>query len=106
MRDSLPEAFGKPAQLGQVLKRLVRSKGLAEESAQKHLDEIWKSTAGERVASKSFVRRLRAGVLEIGVQNGTILEELTCYLQHDLLTTLQQRHPDPPINSLKFIKIN
>ena len=106
MSDSLPQSFGKPAQLKHVLQRLVRSKGLAEESAQKHLDEIWKTTAGERVASKSFVRRLRAGVLEVGVRNGTILEELTCYLHHDLLVDLQKRHPDPPINSLKFIKIN
>jgi predicted nucleic acid-binding Zn ribbon protein len=99
-------AYGKPSKLGNLLQSLVRKRGLAEESTQKELDEIWKKTAGPRIGSKSFVRRLRAGVLEVGVTNGTILEELTCYLKHELLTAIQQLHPDPPINSLKFVKVN
>ena len=103
MNDS---PFGKPAQLGNILRQVVRKKGLAEESSQKELSEIWARTAGERVASKSFVRKLRSGVLEIGVSNGAILEELNCYLKHDLLPDIQKLHPDPPVTSLKFVRIN
>lgn len=95
-----------PTRLGHVLQRLVRKRGIAEESAKHDLNAIWNSTAGGRVASKSFVRRLRGGVLEIGVTNGAILEELTCYLQHELLPALQQQHPTPEIHSLKFVKVN
>ncbi len=103
MNDS---PFGKPTQLGHILQQLVRKKGLAEESTQKELGEIWTKAAGERVASKSFVRKLRSGILEIGVSNGAILEELNCYLRHELLPAVQQLHPDPKINSLKFVKTN
>ena len=97
--------FGKPAQLGHLLQNLVRKKGLAEESSGQKLNQLWKTTAGKRVGAKSFVRRLRSGVLEVGVSNGAILEELNCYLKHDLLPAMQQQHPEPPINALKFVKV-
>lgn len=97
--------FGKPTQLGQLLQRLVRKKGLAEESSGQELNQLWKTTVGERVAAKSFVRRFHSGVLEVGVNNGAILEELNCYLKHDLLPAMQEQHPEPPIASLKFVKV-
>ena len=98
-------SFDKPKQLSHLLQNLVRKKGLAEQSSGDELERIWKSTAGDRVAAKSFVRRLKSGVLEIGVTNGTIMEELTCYLQHELLGQIQEQHPEPPITSLKFVKV-
>jgi len=97
--------FGKPTQLGLVLQRLVRKKGLAEQSSGQELNQLWKTTAGERIAAKSFVKRFRSGVLVVGVSNGAILEELNCYLKHDLLPAMQQQHPEPPILSLKFVKV-
>ncbi|MCP4507620.1 MAG: DUF721 domain-containing protein [Fuerstiella sp.] len=96
--------YEQPSRLGHLLQRIVRTKGLAEQTSGQELNEIWKGAAGERVAARSHVRRLRSGILEIGVSNGTILEELRSYLQHELLITMQQRHPDPQIKALKFIK--
>ncbi|MEQ9406168.1 MAG: DUF721 domain-containing protein [Fuerstiella sp.] len=98
--------FGQPARLGQLLQNVVRKKGLAEESNRQKLDDAWRKAAGQRVAARSHVRRLQGGILEIGVTNGAILEELTCYLQHELLPAVQQLHADPPINSLKFIRLH
>ena len=100
--DDMP--FGRPVQLGQLLGNLVRKRGLAEQSSRSELEDIWRTSADERVASKSYVKRLKSGVLEIGVTNGAILEELTCYLKHELLPAIQQKHPEPPITSLKFVK--
>ncbi len=100
--DDLP--FGKPVQLGQLLGNLIRKRGFAEESSRSELDDAWRTAAGERVAAKSYVRRLKSGMLEIGVTNGAILEELTCYLQHDLLPAIQKKHPELKISSLKFVK--
>ena len=100
--DDMP--FGRPVQLGQLLGNLVRKRGLAEQSSRSELEDIWRTSAGERVASRSYVKRLKSGVLEIGVTNGAILEELTCYLKHELLPAIQQKHPEPPITSLKFVK--
>ncbi len=97
--------FKKPMQLSHLLQNLVRKKGFAEQSSGEKLEQIWKTTAGQRVAERSFVRRLKSGVLEIGVTNGAILEELNCYLRHELLPAIQQQHPEPPIDSLKFVKV-
>lgn len=99
-----PSQFEKPTRIGQLLQNIVRRKGLAEETAADALTNLWKETAGDRVSSKSHVRRLRNGVLEIGVTNGAILEELTSYLQHELLPVLQAQHPEPKIDNLKFVK--
>lgn len=100
------ESFGnKPTKLGLVLQNLVRKKGLAEQSTGQELDRLWKTVAGERAAGCSYVRKLRGGVLEIGVTNGAILEELNSYLRQDLLSAMQQQHPNPPIVSLKFVKV-
>lgn len=96
---------GKPARLGSLLGSLIRTKGIAEQSSVQHLEDIWKQAAGERIAAKSCVKRLRSGVLEVTVSNGAVLEELTCYLKHDLLESLQQQHPDPAITSLKFVRV-
>lgn len=99
------DAFsGQPARLGNVLNKLVRQRGIAEQSYGNVLDSIWKEVAGERIAGKSFVRKLRNGVLEISVTNGAILEELSSYLKHDLLQEVSRKHPEPPITSLKFVK--
>lgn len=99
------DAFsGQPARLGNVLNKLVRQRGIAEQSSGNVLDSIWKEVAGERIAGKSFVRKLRNGVLEISVTNGAILEELSSYLKHDLLQEVSRKHPEPPITSLKFVK--
>lgn len=99
--DAFP---GQPARLGNVLNKLVRQKGIAEQSSGNELDQIWKQAAGERIAAKSFVRKLHNGVLEVCVTNGAILEELSSYLKHDLLEEVSSKHPDPPITSLKFLK--
>lgn len=98
-------AFGQPTRLGNVLNRLVRQKGIAEQSSQQALQELWKTSVDQRIADKTFVRKFRAGILEIGVSNGAILEELNSYLRHDLLIAVQKKHPDPKIESLKFVKV-
>ena len=97
---------GRPLRVSSVMRQLVRTRGITEESAKAHLDQMWKQTAGERIAKVSWVRKLREGVLEVAVRNGGILEELTCYLKHDLLTELQQKYPDQKISSLKFVRVN
>ncbi|MCA9048327.1 MAG: DUF721 domain-containing protein [Planctomycetaceae bacterium] len=96
---------GRPASLGQLLQTLVRRRGLAEVSAVDELDRLWKQVSGERVAAGTRVQRLRGGVLEIGVSNGTIHEELSSYLKHDLLQLLQQKYPERRIQSLRFVKV-
>lgn len=98
-------SFDRPTALGRLLDQVVRRRGIAEKSGQQELNTMWADIAGERIGQRSHVRRLHSGVLEIGVRNGAVLEELSSYLKHDLLQTIQSRHPEFSIQSLKFIRV-
>ena len=98
-------SFDRPTSLGRLLDHVVRRRGIAEKSGQQELNSMWAAVAGERIGQRSFVRRLRGGVLEIGVRNGAVLEELSSYLKHDLLQTIQSKHSELNIQSLKFVRV-
>lgn len=66
---------------------------------------MWAEVAGPRISERSFVRRLQNGVLEIGVSNGAVLEELSSYLRHDLLHSITTSRADLRIQSLKFVRV-
>jgi len=104
-RQGEMSSFDRPSSLGRLLDQVVRRRGIAEKSGQEKLSAVWAEVAGERIRKKSYVRRLRGGVLEIGVRNGAVLEELNSYLKHDLLTEIQSKHIELKIQSLKFVRV-
>ncbi len=98
-------SFDRPTSLGRLLDLVVRRRGIAEKTAQQELNTMWAEIAGERIGQRSSVRRLRDGVLEIGVRNGAVLEEVSSYLKHDLLAAIQSSHAELNIRSLKFVRV-
>lgn len=98
-------SFDRPTALGRLLDQVVRRRGIAEKSGQQELNTMWAAVAGDRIGRRSSVRRLQSGVLEIGVRNGAVLEELSSYLKHDLLNAIQSKHPEFNIQSLKFVRV-
>jgi hypothetical protein len=104
-RQEEMSSFDRPSSLGRLLDLVVRRRGIAEKSGQEKLSTMWAEVAGERIGQKSYVRRLRGGVLEVGVRNGAVLEELSSYLKHDLLTEIQSKHIELKIQSLKFVRV-
>jgi predicted nucleic acid-binding Zn ribbon protein len=98
-------SYDRPTSLGRLLDLVVRRRGIAEKSGQRDLNTMWAEVAGERIGERSSVRRLRNGVLEIGVRNGAVLEELSSYLKHDLLISIRTKHTDLNIQSLKFVRV-
>ncbi|MCH2209911.1 MAG: DUF721 domain-containing protein [Fuerstiella sp.] len=98
-------SYDRPTSLGRLLDLVVRHRGIAEVSGQQRLNAVWAEVAGDRISQRSYVRRLRDGVLEIGVRNSAVLEELSSYLKHDLLSTIQSNYVDLKIQSLKFVRV-
>ena len=98
-------SFDRPASLGRLLDQVVRRHGIAEKSAHEELNRVWTEITETRISQRSNVRRLRDGVLEIGVRNGAVLEELSSYLKQDLLTEIQTRYTQLNIRSLKFVRM-
>ena len=87
-----PSSFDRPTSLGRLLDQVVRRRGIAEKSGHQQLNTMWNRVAGERIGQRSYVRRLRGGVLEVGVRNGAVLEELSSYLKQDLLSAIQSQY--------------
>jgi len=104
-RQGERSSFDRPSSLGRLLDQVFRRRGIAEKSGQERLSAMWAEVTGERIGQKSYVRQLRGGVLEIGVRNGAVLEELSSYLKHDLLTEIQSKHIELKIQSLKFVRV-
>ncbi|MCA9059009.1 MAG: DUF721 domain-containing protein, partial [Planctomycetaceae bacterium] len=86
-----------PQQLGSVLGRLIRKRGLADRSAAAELDGTWKKLVGEDLGRHSKAQRLRAGVLEVDVFNSAVLEQLRGFLHQELLKQLQLQLPKSEI---------
>lgn len=94
----------KPAQLRDVLSSLIRRKGLVETSATEQLNAAWKQAAGPEIGSRSSVRKLRQGVLEVVVTNNVVLEQLRSYLHHSILQQLQSSLPESGIRSIRYVR--
>ena len=66
------------------------------------LAEAWKTAAGERIASRTKVLGLKSGVLEIGVANSALLNELASFHQLPLLKKMRDGYSEQSIRDLRF----
>ncbi len=97
-------AFSRPSRLGDVLSRLIRSRGLVETSAVEQLNAVWKQVAGAEIGARSTVNKLRDGVLEIAVSNGAVLEQLRSYLHQTMLEKVQAALPESQIRIIRYVR--
>ena len=96
------DSLRSPSQLKDVLSRLIRRKGLVETSATDELNSAWKQVVGPEIGTRSSVRKLRAGILEVAVYNSAALEQLRGFLNQTVLSEMQQRFPESPISSIRY----
>lgn len=82
---------GRVHRLGDVLRELFALKGLNRVGVGRAVEAAWAEVAGEEVASRTRVGRLRRGVLEIVVQDSSLLHELVAFRKAELLRNLQRR---------------
>lgn len=66
------------------------------------LAEAWNNAAGERIASRTKVMGLKAGVLEVGVANAALLNELASFHQLPLLKKMRTEYSEQTIRDLRF----
>lgn len=91
-----------PTPLSSVISELIAKKGLARVQGNAQLVSIWKSVSGDRIASRTKVQGIRRGVLEVGVDNSALMNELVSFQKTALLYKLQKEHPEQNINDLRF----
>ena len=94
-----------PKKLGDILGYVAAKYGFAQTTTKNELETIWNEVAGDRYRSGTRVGPLRRGTLEIGVQNGLLLQELEGFQKAMLLKQLQERTRNVTVKALKFKRI-
>lgn len=91
-----------PHHLGDVLSHLFAARGYGRPQTARQLGDIWRTVAGETIASRTRVQGIKAGVLQVGVRNSAMLQELDSFHKWSLLETLQRDHADLRITEIRF----
>ena len=102
LRGFTAEKSAEPQRIGHVLSELIVLKGLARVHGIEQLHQAWQTVAGEETARKSRVLELTRGVLQIGVSNSALLNELVGFHKQTLLENLRQQFAHLKIRDIKF----
>lgn len=93
--------MGVPKRLDDILAQVMFQRGYGQELSTLDCAEAWRDIVGDRVAKMTLPTRIRQGVLEVLVENSTIVQELTFQKVH-LLACLSERLPEQRIADVRF----
>jgi predicted nucleic acid-binding Zn ribbon protein len=93
--------MAKPKPIGNILAELLARRGYGRLQAADNCATAWAQAVGAALAAKSRAGQVRRGVLEVWVQNSTLVQELS-FEKSRLLKTMIQLMPDEKIRDLKF----
>jgi len=91
-----------PTPLSSVLSELIAKKGIARVQGNAQLVGIWKSVVGEKVSSRTKVLGLKRGVLEVGVDNSALMNELASFQKAGFVRKFQTEHAEHKISDIRF----
>lgn len=94
-----------PKKVGDILGKVLARYGYTQTTAQMELEHAWREVAGERVHKRTRVGSLKRGVLEILVDNSTLLQELEGFQRQALLQKMQQTVQHSKIENLRFRRL-
>jgi len=93
--------MAKPKPIGNIVAELLARRGYGRVQAADVCAAAWQQAVGAPLATKSRAGQVRRGVLEVWVQNSTLVQELS-FEKTRLLETMAQLVPDEKIRDLKF----
>ncbi len=96
------EKTAEPQHVRKVLSELIALKGLARVQSTEQLQQAWRSVAGAELGRKSRVLKLTRGVLNVGVSNSALLNELAGFHKQALLEQLHQQFAHLKIQDIRF----
>jgi predicted nucleic acid-binding Zn ribbon protein len=90
-----------PQRIDDIFSELLVRRGYAREQTATAFAQAWAEAVGPQWAASSRAGRLSRGVLEVFVENSTLLQELT-FQKQTLLAALSGRLPEQGIRDLRF----
>jgi predicted nucleic acid-binding Zn ribbon protein len=94
-------ARGQPRRIGDILSELLARRGYAREQSGDKCAEAWREAAGDVLASCSRATQVRRGVLEVWVNNSTMVQEIG-FQKAAIIKRLAETLPDENIRDLKL----
>ncbi len=91
-----------PVQLRRVLSELIALKGLGRVQGNAQLQQAWQTVAGDEIGRSSRVLEFKRGVLNVGVNNSALLNELAGFHKQTMLENLQKQFAHLKIQDIKF----
>ena len=91
----------RPLSSGELLSRLIASRGFSQELFNDELQQVWQNAVGSRFSGKTMATTIRRGTLEIIVSSSPARQQLG-FMKTGLLRQLQKQLPDAGIRSLRF----
>jgi predicted nucleic acid-binding Zn ribbon protein len=91
----------RPKKIGDVLARLITTRGYGRIQADGEMIAAWQSAVGQPLAAFTRPGQIRRGKLEVTVSNSTIVQELG-FQKELILSALQVELPNARIRDLKF----
>jgi predicted nucleic acid-binding Zn ribbon protein len=92
---------GQPRHIGDVLAGLLARRGYARVQSGRACAEAWREAVGEMMAGCTRATQVRRGVLEVLVDNSTMVQEIG-FCKPALIKRLAELLPDENIRELKL----
>lgn len=91
-----------PKKIGDLLSQVLARHGYGQMTIRLELEQAWRKVAGDSARNRTRVGSLRRGVLEILVDNSTLLQELESFQKYTLLEQMKSAVQHSRIESLRF----
>jgi predicted nucleic acid-binding Zn ribbon protein len=90
-----------PQPIGNILAELMARRGYARVQSGGACGEAWRAAAGAQLAAATRATQVRRGVLEVWVENSTLMQEIG-FRKLELIGRLAELLPDENIRDLKL----
>lgn len=91
-----------PESIEAVLRRWLRKNRVRKRVFRDDIFKCWDAVVGNEVAAHTRVLRYERGVLEVEVDSGALLHELSTYYQPEILSSLRGTEELASIRDLRF----
>lgn len=88
--------------VSKVLSELIALKGLARVQGDQRLKQTWESIAGSKIAGQTSPLGIKNRIVQIGVDNSALLNELNSFHKGALLQKLQKEYGKQNVRDLRF----
>lgn len=88
--------------VSQVLSELIAMKGLARVQGDQRLKQAWEQAAGKKIAGQTSILGIKNRIVQIGVDNSALLNELNSFHKLSLLQKLQQEYGKQNVRDMRF----